>query len=378
MSPSVFAQDAYSDICNTILASDPALRAERLSLDASIKSMSASNSLENPEVEFAYKFGSPASADVNKWDLSVSQAFDWPGVYSARRKALGYRSRAAEESLRAYRLSREADLRELLVSYTAASHRMLLLEDFASNVDSIYRISAREYERRTITVLDWRKVMVEREMADARLAEARNDMKVIAGKLQALNGGFPLDLSGLNDYPSGTLSEFNFASVPSLAAARWSIEAARADASASARNRLPGFSLGYVHEVEGREHFNGFSVGVSLPFWRSQKENIAVRMLAEAEADAAEARHRELEAEYNSLRETVMSLTARADRLTEAIGDPVEYVRLLDKALAGGTITLYQYFYELNSLLEARLTAEDLRAQSALALQSAHRFVLPD
>ncbi len=369
--PLLQAQDAYSDICNAILASDPALKAQRAELEASIKSRSAANSLDNPEVEFTYKFGSPAGPDVNKWDISVSQSFDWPGVYSARRKALSFRTRAAEESLQAYRITREAELRKLLVKYTSAYRRAILLEAFAANVDSIYRVSAREYELRSITVLDWRKVRIERELAASRLAEAQTEMRTLAGEIESLNGHRPLDLSGLTEFPTGRLDEFSEDAVPALAASRWNVEAARAEATAASRLRMPGFSLGYVHETEGREHFNGFSLGVSLPLWRSKKENIAARLLADAEAEAAEARRRELMAEYNSLRENVMSLTTQAERLSEAIGAPEDYIRLLDKAIAGGSITLYQYFYELNTLQEARLTVEELQAQAALALQKA-------
>ncbi|MDE6277099.1 MAG: TolC family protein [Muribaculaceae bacterium] len=371
----VFASDPYSEICETILYVDPALKAQRVSSMAALEAVRADNALDNPEVEFGYKWGSPASADVNKWDLSVSQSFDWPGVYSARRRAIGFHSLAAQESTKAWILSRESEIRLLLVDYTAASRRAALLEWFAANVDSLYSISAKAYDLRKITVLDFRKVRVERELAAAKLAEERTRMSAIASQLRSMNGNNPVDLSNISDYPSDVLGEFNPDAAPSLASARWNLEAARADASAAYRSRMPGFSLGYVHEVEGREHFNGFSIGLSLPIWKGRKENIAARMLAEAEAESLASRHRQLEAEYSALRETAISLSAQADRISDAIGDNDEYLRLLDKALAGGTITLYQYFYEINTLLDARLTAEDLRAEAARAAQTARRYM---
>lgn len=42
--------------------------------------------LEAPEVEFSRVWNTESGGE-NKWSLSVSQSFDWPGVYAARREA---------------------------------------------------------------------------------------------------------------------------------------------------------------------------------------------------------------------------------------------------------------------------------------------------
>ncbi len=112
-----FAADAFTEVTETILASDPSVRAERARLAGEIEQLRSANSLEGPEIGFGYKWGS----EINKWDLSVSQSFDWPGVYGARRKAARYRRYALDESLKAYRRSKESDIREQLIAYVASS-----------------------------------------------------------------------------------------------------------------------------------------------------------------------------------------------------------------------------------------------------------------
>lgn len=365
-----FAADPYSDVTDAILASDPAVRAERARLVGEIEQLRSANTLEAPEVEFGYKWGT----EINKWDLSVSQGFDWPGVYGARKKAIRYRRYAMDESLKAYRLSKECDIREQLINYVAARRRLALLESYSNNIDSVYTLSQIAYEHEQMTVLDLWKVRVERELARARCVEAGNAMQTAADRIEAMNGGMAVDLSHITTYPDVTVPEYDPSSSPSLASAHWSMLAAEAEASAARRNRFPGFSVGYVHEVEGASHFNGIKVGIALPLWKGRRDNIAAKLMAEAAADAAEAKRRELRGEYDALQNQAVALTTQADALEEAIGDEGKYRELLAKALRGGTITLHEYFGELNTLLDARLAVEDFRASAALAAEQTRRY----
>ncbi len=364
-----FAADAFTEVTETILASDPSVRAERARLAGEIEQLRSANSLEGPEIGFGYKWGS----EINKWDLSVSQSFDWPGVYGARRKAARYRRYALDESLKAYRRSKESDIREQLIAYVASRRRLALMEEYSSNIDSVYKLSQTAYEHEQMTILDLWKVRVERELARARCIEAGNAMKTAADRIATMNGGEAVDLERVTSYPGSAVGEYDPSSSPSLASARWSQLAAEAESSAAGRSRYPGFSVGYVHEVEGTSHFNGFTVGITLPMWKGRSDNLAAKLMAEAAEEAAEARRRELRSDYEALRQQSAALTAQADALEEAIGDEAKYRELLGKALHGGTITLHEYFGELNSLLDARLTVEEFRASAALAAEQTRR-----
>lgn len=362
----------FDALADSILSGDPAVRAERARLLAEVEEMVGENRLENPELDFGYKWGQ-GSTDINKWDISVSQNFDWPGVYSARRKAIDSRRRAMDETVRALSRARGYELRSLMIDYVAARRRLALCEDFSRNVDSIYAVSSRAYELMQLTVLDYRKVCVERELARARCVEERTAMSTALKQIEAFGGGEIPGLSGLEEYPT-VAPEFDVEASPSLGAARWNMLAAASEASAARRSLFPGFSLGYVHEVEGGEHFNGLSVGVSLPLWQGRKKAQAAKLLEEAAAEAMEASRREVVSEFNAALEERASLTAQADALEAALGDEDEYRRLLDKALAGGTLTLFQYFNELNTILDARMSIEQLRADAARASERLRRL----
>lgn len=368
-----FAGDPYSEITEQILANDPAIRAERASAEARIQELRAENSPEGPEAEFSYKFGD-SKAGFNKWDLGVSQSFDWPGVYSARRKAADARRRALDFGLKAYRKEREALIREELINYVAARNKASVLEKFGSNVDSLYKFARVQYEHEQLTVLDFRKIGIETELARSRAETARLDMDNAADRIRALNGNRDIDLSILTGFPANDCAEIDLENTPTLAAARWDVQAAESMASAARRSRLPGFSLGYVHEREGSESWNGFSVGLKLNLWKGGKESAAAAFQAEAAREARENAIREIKAEFSCRNRLAQSLENRARDMRKAIGNEGEYRRLLTKALEGGTITVREYFIELNTLLEAVMEAESLEAQAAIAAESVRKF----
>lgn len=363
-SPAVSAGDSFDDIVAGVLASDPAFKAERLRMAAEIETLRAENSLENPEVDFGYKWGQ-GSTHENKWEISVSQSFDWPGVYASRRRAIHSRQMAAEASLRAWRNARGAEIRKLLVDYVSARRRLRINEEYSRNVDSVYAFSERMYEKRQLTVLDYRKARIERELARARVTEAQAVLKSCEAGIRALAGGETVDLTGLDEYPSSLLPDSELSESPRLGAAKWNILAAEADAQAASRSLFPGFSVGYVHEVEGSEHFNGISVGLTLPVWKGRKEKIAAKILAEASAENAEMTRREILAAMEAGRGEALALDSKASDLERALGDGQEYRALLDRSLEGGAITFFQYLDELNLLLDANLTVEELRAKAA-------------
>lgn len=371
-SNNIFSQDIFDEISSEIIAADPAFTAEKLNLESQIQALKAGNRLDDPEIGFTYKWG--ANTPENKWELSVSQAFEWPGAYGARSQAIQHRKAEYLYGYEAFRKKRLAEIRLALVEYVAAKRRYTLYETFSKNTDSIYTHSKTAYDHRELTILDFRKIKIERELARAHCLEAKAEMITAKKRIETLNGGSPLSLEHLVDYPSETIAEFNTSSVPEFQSLKSAAEAAEAEYKAAKRGMFPGFSLGYVHETEGKDHFNGLTVGVTLPVWRSHSEAIAKKLLAEAALESAQADLRNIEIQYNSDRNMAMTYLAEADALSESLGNDAEYIQLLDKALRGGTIRVFEYFSELNKILETRLTIESLRFSAARIAEEARKF----
>ena len=84
--PTAVTATSFDEALQEVMSNNLTARIESSRGQAQIENILGENTLEAPEVEFVHMFGT--TADTNdKWTLSVSQSFDWPGVYAARREA---------------------------------------------------------------------------------------------------------------------------------------------------------------------------------------------------------------------------------------------------------------------------------------------------
>ena len=70
------------DVIANVKQNNKELKYTTAQIDAQASEIKTNNNLSNPVVEGGYLFGKgPAE---NKWEVGVSQEFEWPGLYSSR------------------------------------------------------------------------------------------------------------------------------------------------------------------------------------------------------------------------------------------------------------------------------------------------------
>lgn len=351
-----FAAEPFEDIIDEITANNPSLAAERAALIAEITERDAANRLDATEIGFDHTWGAETEAGT-KMSVSVSQGFDWPGAYGARRDAITASRAYAAKRFEASRRALELNARQSILQVIDANRRCALLDMIVSNVDSVNRRLLTLLDMREATALDYRKAAL--SLIDAKQAyiEAEQSRIDALNSLAALNGGtLPAGVADLSEYPAGALQPLEtYISRGSAEAEAARAEAAtsRLDAKSAKMGLFPGFSIGYVFQREGGFNFNGFSLGLRLPKYSAKAEADAAQLLAlsrELQAQAEEsARNAEITAIYRSAENTAKLL----QEYDEALGS--DYVELLQKSLDGGQITYLDYFTELNYYVEQRL-----------------------
>lgn len=370
--------NAFRTITDSIVANNPALASRKASLEGESMKMQADNNLSDPEVGFEHQWGQDNIG--NKWAVSVSQSFDWPGLYRRRTAA----AKAGANAFMKLYEAEEADLRlrvtNTLIDYVSARNKLMLSTAVKQNLDSIYGFIRRAYDMSEATVLDMKKISLEHAEAAARLDDARLAVDNLRHELIALNGGKYVDLAEVTDYPLMKLyDEEHYTSIletadPALAAAAGEAETARLRASTERLRAMPGFSLGYIHNVELGDHFNGITAGVTLPIFSGRKRAAAAR----AEALSAEYRMDDYRiAAQNRLRTdyaTAKSYERRLLSYDDMFGDGDNYLQLLYKSFMGGQMTFITYLYEINYYIDARTAYIDLLHDYTLSLASLNRF----
>lgn len=342
------------------------MRAEHLS---QMMERRADNKLEATELEFERKWPNHREFGT-KMAFSVSQSFDWPGAYGARRRAKKAAEAAMAMRVKELENSLQQTSRELLLQVVDANRRCRDIGEMVANIDSMHSKIHRQLELREATELDHRKVEIEAVALRQQLAEAEAARAEVLAAIAALNGGqLPAGVADLSDFPDDNirpLAEYLAGFNPEVLAPRAEADVARLDAKAERMGLFPGFSLGYVIEREDCMTFQGFTLGVRLPQYaaspRAKAAQLRVEFLEHQAQQAQQQRDADITATYKSLEITAKLLKD----YSEAFGD--NYQQLLRRALDGGQMTYVEYFNELNFYLAARLeySAQLLRYHTLL------------
>ncbi|MDE6346621.1 MAG: TolC family protein [Muribaculaceae bacterium] len=370
----------FDDIVASLMKRDSQLELSRLQAEASGDALRVSNVLSDPEAGVEYL---RSKSGEQKFNLSVSQSFDWPGVYGARRRQIALEQSGVMLNTEAERIEQRTKYRAALVDIIAANLTIRQMETAVEGCDKLLATLEAEYSRGNVSILDVNKMRIELAGFKLKLAEAKTvreeltgmllstatgDVSAIAEQCDSL-GRFPLvALGGMEQYMAVAK-----ANDPLLQIAKNQALVAKARRDVAVKGTLPGFSAGYRLSHEGGELFNGFAVGVSVPLWRASKERKAA---ASEEVSAAFGE----KAEEIRLEKRIESVYKKANGLKETISEygnaltASDNAGLLKRAYESGAITLTELVLDINYFVEAGVQYVELQRQYYNALVELLRY----
>ncbi|MDE6556940.1 MAG: TolC family protein [Duncaniella sp.] len=348
-------------IIDRVVALNPSDAISAMNDKAEILNQRADNRLDAPEVEFTRFWGTNSEVG-NKWELSVTQSFDWPGVYAARRRAIAANEIALQRNREAAMRELRAEVRSLLVDIVNNHKNILLETQLAERMDSLehrYRLASDAGDE---TVLDYNKTIIERIAIHRALHTLEAERATLMSSLTSLAGGAEAkELLKDFDYE---YQEVDLATIPvereavamldpQVAALQLRIEALKATESVERRSLLPGFTVGYAHETELGGGFNGFTIGMTLPFLYGNKRIKSSKVEAEALRLEATTAVTKRVATINGDLKRLEALKVILDEYAPVVGTDSN-IRLLKKALDARQITFLTYIEELNYFIAAQ------------------------
>ena len=375
------AATPFDEAVAEILANNPTLATTRARLLGGVEQTLGENTLEAPEVEFSRVWG--ADEVGNKWSLSVSQSFDWPGVYSARRSAARAQRSAAEYAIETTVMDLRLEVRNALIDIIHNTQLMAVQRSLIGHMQEFADAYRKGVEHGDETRLDLNRAVIELVGCKQQLNSLQAERASLISALSALNGGQPVDaiVERIGDnypiftavVPDSISPEVIRRRDPAYAAAEATLSAAREARKVESRLSLPGFSIGYEHETEMDEHFNGFSLGLTLPVWGRRHQRKAAAFEEEAariEAETALAvRAASLEADLDRL----VALRATLDEY-EPVVNTSENTALLGKALDARQISFTTYLQDMNYFIEANKVYLDTLYEYNRTLSSLKRY----
>lgn len=364
----------FTSIVDNILANNPELHVQCLKTDADIKSIASENNFTDPQLDFSHQWGQNGVG--NKWSVGVSQSFEWPGVYAIRARRMD----ADSEALRRFDDVKIVEMRlkitEALVNLIYQKKLVALNRRMVNRIDSMLTISNRGLELGDVSILDVNILRLERIEASRKLSEAITGLTDALATVNTLNGGCDCtkmieDLADFPATPLHPLESYIESAAINNPVVRYNNALDRAETlriKTIRRSFLPGFSIGYSHDYELGDHFNGLNIGLTLPIFSNRKklpEVEARRLTLQAESDASRL---QTESQITKDYKIILQLDNEIREYGKILDDN-DNMRLLLKALNAGQISIIDYFDRAAYFLDAHAGYLELQRQRALAIE---------
>lgn len=333
------------------------------------------NTLEDLSIEYSPFFQSETSGIASS-ELVITQGFDFPTLYGARKKAGQLQRNVLDMQYQTARRDILVNAKKLCLDIINYNKQKQLLQERRKNADELLAMFELKFKNGEATSLELNKIKLDRMNLETELVQADTKHANAMQQLQALNGGQPIEVN-MTEYPQApaddevTMYEKAVATDWTVRTAQASVLAAEQDVKVNKQSWIPKFEIGYRRNTEGDNASNGFLIGGSIPLFSSKnKVKIAKARQTEAVMQHANAR---INAE-NSAR-TMITQMKQLKASADAYDVPLmrQTLKLLRTAVENGEISVTEYYVEADNIYKNMITYMDIERQYQDALTEIYK-----
>lgn len=333
------------------------------------------NTLEDLSIEYSPFFQSETSGIASS-ELVITQGFDFPTLYGARKKAGQLQRNVLDMQYQTARRDILVNAKKLCLDFINYNKQKQLLQERRKNADELLAMFELKFKNGDATSLELNKIKLDRMNLETELVQADTKHANAMQQLQALNGGQPIEVN-MTEYPQApaddevTMYEKAVATDWTVRTAQASVLAAEQDVKVNKQSWIPKFEIGYRRNTEGDNASNGFLIGGSIPLFSSKnKVKIAKARQTEAVMQHANAR---INAE-NSAR-TMINQMKQLKASADAYDVPLmrQTLKLLRTAVENGEISVTEYYVEADNIYKNMITYMDIERQYQDALTEIYK-----
>lgn len=361
---SIKAQDINA-VLKSIEQNNVELKALQKGNEAAGIEIKSQNTLEDLSIEYSPFFQSKVSGIASS-ELVITQGFDFPTLYGARKKAGKLQRNVLDMQYQTARRDILLNAKKLCLDIINYNKQKQLLQERRKNADELLAMFKVKFDNGEATSLELNKIKLDRMNLETELVQADTKHANALQQLQALNGGLPIEVN-MTEYPTvpadndQTMYEKAVATDWNVRTAQASVLAAEQEVKVNKQSWIPKLEIGYRRNTDGDMASNGFLVGGSIPLFTSKnKVKIAKARQSEAVMQHANAR---INAE-NSARALVNQLK-QLKASVDAYDVPLmrQTLKLLRTAVENGEISVTDYYVEAEGIYKNMVTYMDIERQ---------------
>lgn len=353
MSLSAFCQDnSIQSILQKIETNNSDLKTSRTYIESQTFALKSTNVLPNPEASTYYlPFGQTVSGNYTEFQLS--QSFEFPTVYSARKKLIGLQKDQLETEYLQKRQQILVEAQQLVQQVIALNKQEQVEAERAKKAEQLFSQIQTLFDKEHIGILELNKAKIAFMNTKFKVQNIQVEKENLLKQIQMINGGNNIQIS-LLDYETDfslpkkdSLWQEIQKGNQSLAYHNQSIGIAQQNINLTRAKQLPNLSIGYNYQGFAGDNYSGILAGVSLPLWGNKLRKNAARSALEFSKSNADVQVQMLKSNFESQYDKYISLLKMYEDYNSVLST-FGSEELLYKAYDKGQISFSQYFIELD------------------------------
>ena len=363
---------SIEDVLRQIERNNKELQAQTQATNAAKLEVQTQNNLEDPSVEYS-PFYTRGITGMSSSELVVTQGFDFPTLYAARRQSGKWKQESLDRQQLASRREILLTAKNICLDLIMLNQQQKLLDERMRNADELLELFEKRLQEGDAGILEVNKIKMERMNVRTEAAQNNAAHRTALQQLLAMNGNMPLrfssdtypDVQELKDY--NALYDEVMLTDAGLLAADADAQAAQEELKVNRQSWLPKIEVGYRRNTSLDEKSNGFLIGGSLPIFSNRKRGkiaraqaLSARLRLDNARLQAEAQTQSLFNEMQQLREAMKAYDVVLMHKT---------LRLLQDAVRAGQLSIIDFYVEADNVyknLQAYMEVEN-RYQKLMA-----------
>ena len=353
------------DVLRSIEENNKTLQAQRQATQAGKMEIQTRNNLEDPSVEYSPFFAKGVDGMASS-ELVVTQGFDFPTLYAARRQSGKLQQEVLEHQQQAARREVLLTAKNLCLDLIRLNQENALLTERKRNSDELLKLFEERFEKGDAGILEVNKIKMEQMSIQTEVAQNNAAHRTALQQLLAMNGNLPLEFSAdtypqvepINDY--NTLYNEVMTTNAGLLEADAAVRAATKEVNVNKQSWLPKIEVGYRRNTSVGEKSNGFLVGGSLPLFSNRKKTKIARaqaLSAQLQLDDARLQtEAQVQSRFNEMQQLREAMQVYDVTLMH------KTLRLLNDAVKAGQLSVIDFYVEAENVyknLQAYIALEN-------------------
>ena len=343
------------EVLSQIERNNKELQAQEQTIRASKLEVQAENNLEDPSVEYS-PFYTRGISGMSSSELVVTQGFDFPTLYAARRQSGKWKQEVLDRQLRIFRRDILLNAKNLCLDLILYNQKQTLLVQRKKNADELLVLFEKRLKEGDVGVLDVNKIKMELMNVQTEVVQNEAAHRSALQQLLAMNGNLPLEFTE-NTYPSlPELDSYNelydeiMSTDATLLVADANVRAAEKELKVNRQSWLPKFEVGYRRNTSLDEKSNGFLVGGSLPLFSNRKKGKIIQAQVTSAKLQVENARLQAEAQVQSRYNEICKL--REAMQAYDVGLMYKTLDLLNEAVKAGQLSIIEFYTEADNVYQ--------------------------